>query len=102
MFCYKFQISNPKFQEIPNRESGFRNQLPLPLLEAGILFVNDIQLALATHDLTICTTFLDGCSDFHFDSFYPRGRARYLFIPEIYSSPGQVIRRKLYSNFIAG
>jgi hypothetical protein len=29
-------------------------QLSLALLEAGILFVNNIQLALATNNLTIC------------------------------------------------
>jgi hypothetical protein len=31
-------------------------KLPLALLEAGILFVNNIQLAFATNDLAICAT----------------------------------------------
>ena len=41
------------------------NELSLSLLEAGILFVDHIQLALSSHDLAICTAFLNGCSNFH-------------------------------------
>lgn len=44
--------------------------LSLALLEAGVLLVNDEQLAFATHDLTICATLLDGCPDFHNVLFY--------------------------------
>jgi hypothetical protein len=40
--------------------------LSLPLLEAGILFVDHIQLAFSSYDLAICASFLDGCPDFHF------------------------------------
>ena len=46
--------------------------LSLALLEAGVLFVDDEQLAFATHDLTICATLLDGCPDFHNVLFYCR------------------------------
>jgi hypothetical protein len=41
------------------------NGLSLSLLEAGILFVDHVQFSFATHDLAICTSFLDGCSNFH-------------------------------------
>jgi hypothetical protein len=40
--------------------------LTLSLLEAGILFVNNIQLAFATNYLTINTAFFNRCSYFHF------------------------------------
>jgi hypothetical protein len=37
----------------------------LTLLEARILFVDDVQLAFATNDLAIDAAFLDGGSYFH-------------------------------------
>ncbi len=39
--------------------------LSLALLKAGILFVNNIQLAFAANDLAINTAFFNGCSYFH-------------------------------------
>ena len=39
--------------------------LSLSLLEAGILFVDHIQLAFSAHDLAINTAFFNGCSNFH-------------------------------------
>jgi len=40
--------------------------LSLSLLEAGILFVDNIQLAFPANDLAINAAFLNGCSYFHF------------------------------------
>jgi len=40
--------------------------LTLTLFESGILFVDDIQFPFAAYDLTICASFLNGCSYFHF------------------------------------
>jgi hypothetical protein len=74
--------------------------LSLSLLEAGILFVNNIQLALAANDLAISTAFFNGCSYFHnyFLFLIPDSE---LFISEYYPSPRQVIRRHFYSHFIS-
>ena len=41
-------------------------QLTLTLLEAGILFVNHVELAFATHNLAVYTSFFDRCPYFHF------------------------------------
>lgn len=43
--------------------------LALPLLETGVLFVDDIQLTLPPHDLTIDAALFDGCTNFH-TAFY--------------------------------
>jgi hypothetical protein len=40
-------------------------RLSLTLLKAGILLVDDVQLAFPPHDLTIFTAFFDGCTYFH-------------------------------------
>jgi hypothetical protein len=40
------------------------------LLEAGILFVNDVQLAFATNDLTVYAALFDGGSYFHLVLFF--------------------------------
>ena len=40
-------------------------QLTLTLFETGILLVNDIQLPLPPHDLTIGAALLNGCTNFH-------------------------------------
>lgn len=37
----------------------------LTLLKAGVFFVDNVQLALATNDLAIDTALLDGGSNFH-------------------------------------
>jgi hypothetical protein len=37
----------------------------LSLLEAGILFVDNIKLSLATHNLAIDASFFYGCSNSH-------------------------------------
>jgi hypothetical protein len=43
--------------------------LSLSLLEAGILFVDHIQLSFATNYLAISAAFFNGCSYFHFFAF---------------------------------
>jgi|HubBroStandDraft_4_1064222.scaffolds.fasta_scaffold4905824_1 hypothetical protein len=50
------------------------DQLPLPLFEAGVLFVDYIQPALATYDLAFGASLFDGGSYFH---------NMLIFIPEI-------------------
>ena len=78
--------------------SGLAAFLSLALLEAGILFVNHIQLALTTYNFTVDAALFDGCSYFHFSfalSVEPGALSLfslpialgYLFIPEIDSSP---------------
>jgi hypothetical protein len=49
---------NPKLKTI--------NGLPLALLKAGVLFVNDVQFAFAAYNLTVNAAFFDRCSYFHF------------------------------------
>jgi len=51
------------FERAQGSRSGSR--LSLPLLKAGILLVDDVQLALAAYNLAIRASFLDGCSYFH-------------------------------------
>ena len=58
--------------------------LSLALLEAGILFVDHIQLAFTTNDLAICTSLLDGCSYFHKISFWVETRLSALFRTYLY------------------
>jgi hypothetical protein len=41
------------------------SRLSLALLEAGILFVNNIELAFSSHDLAIGATLFNGCTNFH-------------------------------------
>ena len=41
------------------------NCLSLSLLKTRILFVDHIQFPLATNNFAICTSFLNGCSNFH-------------------------------------
>jgi hypothetical protein len=43
----------------------FEFVLALALLEAGILLVDNIQLALTTHNFAIGTALFNRCSDFH-------------------------------------
>jgi hypothetical protein len=38
----------------------------LSLLEAGVLFVDNIKSALTTHNLAVGASLFDGCSNFHF------------------------------------
>ena len=40
-------------------------ELTLALLKAGVLLVDDVELAITTHNLAIDTTLFDGCFDFH-------------------------------------
>ncbi len=44
--------------------------LSLALLKAGILFVDNVQLALSPHNLAINTALFNGCSDFHIVVIY--------------------------------
>ena len=44
--------------------------LTLALLEAGILLVDDIQLPLPSHDLTIGAAFFNRCTYFHNNNYY--------------------------------
>jgi hypothetical protein len=41
----------------------------LPLLETGVLLVDNIKLALPPHDLAIGTTLFNGCANFHDELF---------------------------------
>jgi hypothetical protein len=43
--------------------------LTLTLFETGVLLVDNIELALPSHNLAIRTTFLNGCTNFH-DVYY--------------------------------
>ena len=64
--------------------------LTLALLEAGILLVDDIQLALPSHDLTIGAALFDGCTNFH----------KLLFVSEYDPSPCQIIWTHLHPHLI--
>jgi hypothetical protein len=64
--------------------------LTLPLLKAGVLLVNNIQLALPSHDLTIGAALFDGCTNFH----------KLLFVSEYDPSPGQIVRTHLHPHLI--
>ena len=44
--------------------------LALTLLETRVLLVNDIQLPLPSHDLTIGAAFFDRCTYFHNNCYY--------------------------------
>ena len=44
--------------------------LPLLLLEAWILFVDNIQAALPPHDLALCTALFNRCPYLHCNEFY--------------------------------
>jgi hypothetical protein len=44
-------------------------ELTLTLFKTGIFLVDDVQFALAAHDLTINAAFFDGCSYFHTSLF---------------------------------
>lgn len=75
------------------------------MLKTGILFVDNVQLTLPPHDLAISTTLFDGRSDFHRFLFlipgYP-GYIFYLFIPEYYPSPAQVVWAHFHAYLVAG
>lgn len=71
-----------------------QQKLSLPLLEPGILLVDDIQPSLSPHDLAICAALLDSCSYFHDISFSN------LFIPENYPPPREVIQAHFHTNLI--
>jgi len=65
--------------------------LTLPLLETGVLLVDNVKLALPPHDLAIGTTLFYGCANFH---------TIFLFVPEYNPSPRQIIRTHLYPHLI--
>jgi hypothetical protein len=44
--------------------------LSLALLEAGVLFVDDVQFALSAYDFAICTSLFNRCSHFHDSVIY--------------------------------
>jgi hypothetical protein len=46
-------------------EADCHRELPLPLFELRVLFVDDVQFAFAANDLAVRRTLLDGRSDFH-------------------------------------
>jgi hypothetical protein len=83
--------------------------LTLTLLEAGVLLVNDIQLPLPPHDLTIGAAFLDGCTNFHDEIFVffigimqsasPRA-ITVLFVSEYNSTSCKVIRAHLHPHLV--
>ena len=56
--------------------TGAGCELSLALLEAGILLVDDVQLAFPAYDLAIVAALLDGCPYFHVLYFMPGGLTR--------------------------
>jgi hypothetical protein len=62
LFVIYFVESAPPFKIPADRA------LSLALLEAWVLFVDHIQFAFTAYDLAICTSFFDGCSNFHDES----------------------------------
>jgi hypothetical protein len=51
---------------VPYKDDRFEyGELSLALFEARIFLVNDVQLAIPTHDFAVGGTLLDGWSDFH-------------------------------------
>jgi hypothetical protein len=75
--------------------------LPLPLLEARVLFVDHIQLAFPAHDLAINATLFNGCSDSHLFNYLLLVVCQ-LFITENDPSPAKVVWTHLYSYLISG
>ena len=47
------------------RFRGSKIELALTLLEAGVFFVDNVELAITAHNLAIDTTLFDGGFDFH-------------------------------------
>ena len=100
---------------ILNCNSTFKIQhsklvLALPLLKAGILLVDNIELSLPSHNLAIRTTLLNGCTNFHDELFvfsiesWNSPGAHFmilLFVSEYNSSSCQVIWAHLHSHFIS-
>ena len=88
-------------------------RLALPLLETGVLLVDNIKLPLSPHDLAIGAALLNGCTNFHDELFVffigimqsasPRVMMSYLsflFISEYDPSSCQVVGAHLYPNLI--
>jgi hypothetical protein len=88
----------------------FLLNLSLALFEAGILLVDDKQLAFSLHDLAINAAFFNGSSNFHCLFFYlvPASAFRIshpafsfkLFITENDPSPAQIVRTHFNPHFI--
>ena len=49
---------------------GPSGKLALTLLKTRVLLVDDIQLSLPSHDLTIGAAFFDRCTYFHITNYY--------------------------------
>ena len=71
-------------------------RLALSLLKTRILFVDDVQPAFTTDDLTIDAALFDGCSDFHFDQFL----LLQLFVSENDAPSRQVVRTHFHTYFV--
>src|SRR5690606_15628582 len=93
---------------------GRRCESALPLLHAGVLLVDDVQLAAATHDLAIQRPPLDARFDLHGPAFRalaggPAGSsssrkraAAPRLVPVDDATLAQIIRAQLDGNLIAG
>ena len=53
------------FNQYPRLRGSKKVKLTLALLEAGVFFVDDVQLAIATDNLAIHAALLNGGFDFH-------------------------------------
>ena len=92
--------------KLPHYQIG----LSLALLKAGVLFVNNKQLALSLHDLAINAAFFNGSSNFHClffiwflltaFSFLRSAFSVKLFIPENDPTPAQIIRTHFNPHFV--
>ena len=85
---------------------GAAQRSTLTLLEAGVLLVDHVQLALATHDLAIRAALLDGRSDFHILCFASAVHAGGvmndgLLVPEDDTPPRKVVGTHLHTHLVA-
>jgi hypothetical protein len=82
-------------------------RLSLSLFKTRVFFVDHVQLAFSPNDLAICAAFFDRCPYFHFMLLFAFNVwrsalrfQRYLFVPEYYSSPCQIVWAHLHPHFI--
>ena len=71
-------------------------RLTLTQFELRVLLVDNIEAALATYDLAVCSALLDRCSCFHLFSFFV------LFVTENDSAFRQIVRAHFHLYLIAG
>jgi hypothetical protein len=74
--------------------------LSLALLELWVLFVDDVELALAADNLAINGTLLDGWFDFHVNLFLST-KIQILFVAVNDSPASQIVGRHFDRNFVS-